>query len=688
MIEASRHAHAAAERELRAGHWQEGVTWLGRALRYHPQNGPAAAHLWSVIAYGQGDRDEPPLEVWAFDAAVDAMAASPDGRWMAVVTTNGRLTVVDLTDGRRRSAQLPAQRTVRALRFDPHGTSLFVSLWPTDLHVASWTVERDNVQVEPLGGYFDAQFTADGQRLLLAGPIHGLETLDRASRKHVGAPGPIRKHIGGLFTPDGLHALTQEAPEELPDGSVGPPRPLSIEDLATGVRREVVHAPAGAPLFFARASSKGAYLAHIGGGQIGVWTLPALEPVLAPPPGTASWPAFAFSPDARTLVVNGTGGALEVRSLPDGRLLSPLIRHATTESLALRATFSGDGRRVLSGAADGRVAAWPRPGSASAGPRPLAPGPVTGMRWLTAARALLARKTSIEVWDVDERKVVGTLPTGELPGGFAVAADGSWIATGGDGGRVRVWQPDTLRSSVELGALPLRTYSLTAGPGPFLIVGGYDFSNGNLVQRVLVLDVVAGGHAGPDVALPELSHLQGLSADGKRLLCCSGVRRTWRAWTVAEGWQLDSVSSDDIAAVEAANVRPGVGLLSITSSGPGGGRAILDVATGLPQTEPFESPGLPLEWSPDGRRVLAADGQGGVSTYETPLPRTPGSWLDDLVAAASGLTVGETGLLRPLTVDERQAARARLAAASIDDPTWARLVRWWLRPPAERVGGP
>jgi hypothetical protein len=115
---------------------------------------------------------------------------------------------------------------------------------------------------------------------------------------------------------------------------------------------------------------------------------------------------------------------------------------------------------------------------------------------------------------------------------------------------------------------------------------------------------------------------------------------------------------------------------------------VRDLATGLPLTEPLESPRGSLHWSPDGRRMLAVGPDGDALLYETPVPGVPGAWFEDLVAAASGLTVDEVGLVRALTVDERQAARARLAAAKVDDPTWDRLVRWWLRPPAERAGGP
>src|SRR5688500_18511095 len=138
VIEASRHAHAAAERELRAGHWQEGVTWLGRALRYYPRNRPAAAHLWSVLAYGHGDRDEPPLEVWPFDGAIDVVAMSPDGRWLAVATARRRLIVQDVSNGRRREVDVPGGLEVRALRFSAQETRLLVFLWPSGAYVAWW----------------------------------------------------------------------------------------------------------------------------------------------------------------------------------------------------------------------------------------------------------------------------------------------------------------------------------------------------------------------------------------------------------------------------------------------------------------------------------------------------------------------------------------------------------------------
>jgi hypothetical protein len=316
----------------------------------------------------------------------------------------------------------------------------------------------------------------------------------------------------------------------------------------------------------------------------------------------------------------------------------------------------------------------------------LAPAPAASVRWLGNDRALVARTDHVEVWDVGARALVGRLDTGPIPGGIAVADDARWIATGGPGGRVRVWDPATLAPLRAVEGLPLEGYSLVpSGRGPFAIVAGYDLADGGLAQRVRVLDVVAGRAAGPEVRPAELSHLQGLSADGRRLLVRAGIRAVWSAWTVADGAPLASVPPEDVRALEASEERAGVGVLAEGSSA---GRALLDFATRLPLTEPFASPGAPLQWSPDGRRLLVVDAEGAVAIRETPLPGAPGPWLEDLVAAASGLSVEETGLVRPLTVSERQAARARLAGAEIPDPTWARLVRWWLRPPSERATGP
>lgn len=679
LTEASRYAHASAERALRAGRWREGVALLGRALHYQRENRAAAAHLWSALVYGQGDRDEAPVAVWSFGAPLEALAVAEDGRHLAGVTNTSALVVRDLLDGTERRAALPKAEYPGRLRVARDGSAALVERGALAWYLVRWPPPDGAVEVVTVPGtYHDCRFAPEGRDLVALGPRRGLQRLDGTTGRPL-APDTAasERWVAGSLSGDGARLLVQEL------GSLR----LRLKSTDGTVDVTPAGPPTDQPLFALDLGPRGEFLALLGSGQLGVWGLTAGERVVAPRAGVGLWRAFAFAPDGAACVVDAAEGTLEVHTLPGGAPRRPLLHHPTQD---LRATFSPDGRRVFTAGTDGAVAAWPCPSTAPGSAPLLTPRPSLHAAWIDATQAALATADAVEVWDVPARRVAAVLDTGPAPGGLALVPQGPWLAVGGPGGRIGIWDPTSGTRLREIQGLPLDIYTLRAAPrGSRLLVSGWDLANGQMEQRARVVDTTTGAPVGPDVTPERASALLGLSADGERLVAVYGRLAPSRGWHVRDGSPLPAVAPADEAHVLGGDERAGIGTLGQSPSArDDDARSVLDEATRLPASEPLGPPRSRAFWSPDGATALVLTAAGVAALYETPRPAPPGPWLDDWVAAASGLALAESGQGRELAPQERLDARARLAGARPDDPTWERLRVWWLTPPDGRPAGP
>jgi WD40 repeat protein len=349
-------------------------------------------------------------------------------------------------------------------------------------------------------------------------------------------------------------------------------------------------------------------------------------------------------------------------------LVAPVSKdnHYTQRGQLTAAAITPDATMVATGGGDGAVRFWKVPSGDVARPPLTLSKPVKALTWSSDGRLLAT--------------VAGWYPSGDVGESdeLCVRNSGTGAIVGAPvhpGRRVlgAIFSPDNTL---------IATYS---DQGPFCL-----------------WDVRTGKARGTPMSDGTTSPLCAFSPDAKRFATLGRLTGNAQLWDTTSG-MTTGLPLRTIHAFSDLEWSPNSRWIATGTWDEGGhhmGRVqIWEGATGRPIGPALEHVAQlkNVRWSANGNEISTVEDGATVDDNEVlhryvwRVPGMPGSWIQDLVTAASGVRFTAQETIERISIEERLAARERLRAlhagekgSVVDDPEWADLVRNWLIPTTQR----
>ena len=498
--------------------------------------------------------------------SVNALAFSPDGRLIASAGADDVVRVWNVGSGRQVGRPLTGNGgPVNAVAFRPGGR--WIVSGGEDGTVRRWfgagTGWRPTPPMTGSGSPVNAvAFSPDGRRLASGSDDRTVRLWDPDTGKPLGEPLTGHKNwvLGVAFSPDGKRLVSASADYTLLLWNVDTGK--TIGDPLTGHGEEVFSAA------FSRDGRR--IVSGMGDGTVRLWSVEAAVPIEQGAPLVS----MATSADGRLIASGGDNGTI--------RLSDPVTGKPRGAPLAARGgravnglAFAPSGRLLASAGQDGAVRLWDLASRAAVG-EPLSGhrGPVRDVAFAPDGRLLASAgdDDTVRLWDVASGTAVGELSGHQGPvRAVAFAPDGRLLASAGDDGTVRLWD---VASRSAAGA-PLR------------------------------------GHQGAvrDVAF---------APDGD-LMASAGEDKTVRLWNVGKRRQVGKPWPGHEAAVNSVSFSPNGG--RVVSGSDDRNVRVWDVRTGRGIGNPLIGHWdrvVDAVFTPDGLSVLSASTDGTIRTWPVP----------------------------------------------------------------------
>jgi WD40 repeat protein len=335
---ASRDDHEAALRAFAQQHQSEGLAFLERALRHRPSNSAALATS-ATHALGMSTPQWRTVSVSAFKDAVNSLAFSPDGRWLAAGSQDNTARIIETATGRQVS-QISFSDAVHSVSFSPDGTCFAATGEDHTLVVATTMTGKPLWKTSFGNTVLKVSFSPDGRLLGAASLDRTARIFDAESGKQISSVtfGSSVLSIG--FSPDG---------KQLAAGSLD--NTARIIEVATG--KELGMTKFGATVMSVSFSPDGRRMAAGSGDK----TARVIECETGREIFRAEFgqpvSEVQFSPDGLSIAALSWDKTLRFLEANTGREISRYVFGEATELVSLHsASYSSDGRLLAAGSSD------------------------------------------------------------------------------------------------------------------------------------------------------------------------------------------------------------------------------------------------------------------------------------------------------------------------------------------------
>ncbi len=317
------------------------------------------------------------------------VAASGDGRWLAVAAQDNSIRLIDLTTGQQAAVLSGHAGRVTALKFSANSARLWSAA--LDRSVRAWSVPDGTpvARIDTPAPPSSLALVNGGEQLATAGeePIIRLWQGPAALPAQIALPQPAtalagsrERHLAAFGAADGALRVVDLAAGQVVQTLAGPGGPLHSVAWQAGGGRIAAGSADGslwvwdaatfqpAVTLFAGPQEVTAVALHPGGqqaasaladGQVVLWKLDVPAPrMLGAAPDESATAAMAVSRDGRLVATAGTAGgqpAVLVRELATGNTVHTLVGHTAAVTAV---AFSPDGSRLVSGAQDNTARVW------------------------------------------------------------------------------------------------------------------------------------------------------------------------------------------------------------------------------------------------------------------------------------------------------------------------------------------